>query len=436
MAYNRGLQLELIENLVLYTVGTYHVSHLHIGSVVSTMGTDIGPDRYTAWFIKNYKNNIVKAAKRNLIPDRKFKRRDAVENMVKQAFAAWGDSSSESEEEPDASDKDEEDDNDEVTFRDVQRNLKSYSSKKLMSLANVLIDTYYSFVNDKDALIIELGDAEQSRDDLMVVVDDLKETIENLSKEKNTLVEKIVATEQERDDMVVSIVDLREQVEEVTREHSLLKKQTKKWMDNTEREEVARKAQLELESELKKIKTSLVTELEKNRQLQEELKRVKNDLDKSLKWTRSSNVITSMNRSNGENRLCIHCGQTGHYKDSCKVKIQSLQKNKVFIEKRSADEEPGTLKRKHGIVKGSSQQWYMDSYSSKLMTRSTNDFLSLKALQGGSVSFENGKKGYILGVGRIGKSLPHSSENEYFMKGLKYSLLGISQICDKGILAI
>nr|XP_009776220.1 PREDICTED: uncharacterized protein LOC104226030 [Nicotiana sylvestris] len=89
-----------------------------------------------------------------------------------------------------------------------------------------------------------------------------------------------------------------------------------------------------------------------------------------------------------------------------------------------------------GTVKGSSQQWYMDSDCSKLMTESTNDFLSLKALQGGSVSFENGKKGYILGVGRIGKSLSHSIKNAYYVKGLKYSLLGISQICDKGILAV
>ncbi|XP_070051545.1 uncharacterized protein [Nicotiana tomentosiformis] len=82
-------------------------------------------------------------------------------------------------------------------------------------------------------------------------------------------------------------------------------------------------------------------------------------------------------------------------------------------------------------MKGSIQQWYMDSGCSKHMTGSTNDFLSLKALQGGSVSFGNGKKGYILGVGRIGKSLSHSIENVYYVNRLKYSLLSVSQICDK-----
>ncbi|XP_070056782.1 uncharacterized protein [Nicotiana tomentosiformis] len=73
----------------------------------------------------------------------------------------------------------------------------------------------------------------------------------------------------------------------------------------------------------------------------------------------------------------------------------------------------------------------MDSGCSKQMTGSTNDFLSLKALQGGNVSFGNGKQRYILGVGRIGKSLSHSIENVYYVNGLKYNLLSVSQICDK-----
>ncbi|XP_070017598.1 uncharacterized protein [Nicotiana sylvestris] len=60
------------------------------------------------------------------------------------------------------------------------------------------------------------------------------------------------------------------------------------------------------------------------------------------------------------------------------------------------------------------------------------DFLSLKALQGGSISFGNVKKGYILGIRKVGKSLTHFIENVYYVNGLKYSLLSVSQICDKG----
>jgi len=126
----------------------------------------------------HYKHNADKVGKRNLVPDRKFKRRDVADNIVKQALAAWGDSSSESEgdnEKEDTSmmaaerkaakyesifalmaksDEDEEDDDDEVNFLDVQRNLKSYSKKKLVSLANVLIDAYHNLKRMKKMMTI------------------------------------------------------------------------------------------------------------------------------------------------------------------------------------------------------------------------------------------------------------------------------------------
>ena len=57
------------------------------------------------------------------------------------------------------------------------------------------------------------------------------------------------------------------------------------------------------------------------------------------------------------------------------------------------------------------------------MTGDTKNFLSLKALQSRGVSFRDGKKGYILGVGKVGKSLEESIDNVYHVSGLKYSLL-------------
>ncbi|XP_019265609.1 PREDICTED: probable protein phosphatase DDB_G0282105 [Nicotiana attenuata] len=227
------------------------------------------------------------------------------------------------------SDDDEEDENDEVNSRDVQRNLKSYSSKKLMSLTNVLIDAYYILINDKDILTIELGDAEQSRDDLvvcvvdlnktiakleiekealneklnsvenerddlMVVVVDLKETIESFSNEKHTLEEKIAATEQERDDFLVIITDLEETIEGVKSELRPASIEKGK--------EVASETHIKLEKELNNVKTSLCSLLEKNRQLQAELERVKIDLEKSLKWKWSSKAVTAMYLNNSGNR--------------------------------------------------------------------------------------------------------------------------------------
>ena len=66
------------------------------------------------------------------------------------------------------------------------------------------------------------------------------------------------------------------------------------------------------------------------------------------------------------------------------------------------------------------------------MTGDVENFLSLKTLQGGGVSFSDGMKGYILGLGKVGRSLEDSIDNVYHVDGLKYSLLSVSQICDKG----
>ncbi|XP_075107044.1 uncharacterized protein LOC142180026 [Nicotiana tabacum] len=52
----------------------------------------------------HYKHNANKVIKRNPIPDKRFKRKYVADNIVKQALAAWGDSSSESAGEDDQGD--------------------------------------------------------------------------------------------------------------------------------------------------------------------------------------------------------------------------------------------------------------------------------------------------------------------------------------------
>ncbi|XP_070025935.1 uncharacterized protein [Nicotiana sylvestris] len=123
-----------------------------------------------------------------------------------------------------------------------------------------------------------------------------------------------------------------------------------------------------------------------------------------------------------------------HERDNLLVVVVDLKEiiKELKMESMSGNTQKGKEVASERVMKGSNQQWYIDSSCSKHMIGSTNDFLSLKALQGGSVSFGNGKKGYILGVRRIRKSLSHSSENIYYVNGLKYNFLSISQICDKG----
>ncbi|GAB2299749.1 hypothetical protein Dimus_033803 [Dionaea muscipula] len=61
--------------------------------------------------------------------------------------------------------------------------------------------------------------------------------------------------------------------------------------------------------------------------------------------------------------------------------------------------------------------WYLDSCFSRYMTGSKSNFLSLTTYHGGSVTFGDDNKGEIIGIGKIGKSLTHSIDNVYHMKG-------------------
>ncbi|XP_070019370.1 uncharacterized protein [Nicotiana sylvestris] len=281
------------------------------------------------------KNNPEKAAKRNLVPFKDFKRKRSADNVMKHALAAWGDSSSESEDETDIGDSsmmavegeeneydstfalmvqlndDEDSDNKEVNFRDVQRNLKSYSSKKLISLDSVLINAYHKLVEDREFLTLELGESEQTRDDLVVVVIDHKKTIENVNEERN--------------DLLAVIADLRETIE---------RPETNSKPENPGKgKEIASEEHIRLKNKLKA------------------------------------------------------------------ARVQSVQKFKVFAEKVTTKEGPGSTHKKRTLLactkralihpldyyKGPKLAWHRNG--------NTMDFLSLKALQGGSVSFGNGKKG-------------------------------------------
>ncbi|XP_070009910.1 uncharacterized protein [Nicotiana sylvestris] len=319
-------------------------------------------------FSQNYHK---KTAKTNLVPFKDFKRKRSADNMIRHALATWRDSSTEFEDEPDIGDSsmmavegeeigydltfalmaqlddDEDNDNKKVTFRDVQRNLKSYSPKKLMFLVKVFITVFHSLVEDRDSLTLELGEFEQTKDDLVVVVTDHKKTIEILRKEK--------------DDLLAKIIDLRE---------TIVKPWTKSKPENFGKgNEIASEEHIRLENEVKAIRSRMCAEIKKNEQLQTDLERVNNDLEKSLKWTWSSEVTIALHTNDCENRKGI--GSQRHFKEDVQAKNQSIQKNKVFAEK--------------GTVKGSGQQWFMDSGFSKHMTGNTTDFLALKALQGGSI---------------------------------------------------
>ncbi|XP_075075485.1 uncharacterized protein LOC142162738 [Nicotiana tabacum] len=268
---------------------------------------------------------------------------NVVDNVGKQALAAWGDSSSESDEETDIGDS---------SMMAVESGSNEYDSIFALMTQS---DNDEDNDSDENALTIELGDVEQTRDDLVVCVVDLKETINNLENEKKALTEKITSVEHERDDLVVVVVNLKETI------------------GNSAGNRVSKRERTPYNPHNKYVTVP-------------------------------------------DNWLCTHCETNGHFKENCQARVKSLQKNKAFAEK--------------GIVKGSSQQWYMDNGCSKHMTGNTMNFILLKVIQGESVSFGNGKKGYILGVGRIGKPLTHSIENVYYVNCLNGDLSCLKAVDD------
>ncbi|XP_074318888.1 uncharacterized protein LOC141655722 [Silene latifolia] len=107
-----------------------------------------------------------------------------------------------------------------------------------------------------------------------------------------------------------------------------------------------------------------------------------------------------------EYKICKFCGHTGHVFNACGKWLKHLDQNikvvkKMWIMKDILDT---------GHMRGGSR-WYLDSGCSRHMTGKRNQFLSLSAYDGGNVTFGDNKKGEVIGIGKVGKSLSHSVDD-------------------------
>ena len=66
------------------------------------------------------------------------------------------------------------------------------------------------------------------------------------------------------------------------------------------------------------------------------------------------------------------------------------------------------------------------------MTGDESHFITLKAKDGGMVTFGDNGKGKIIGIGNIGITSSTFINDVLLVDGLKHNLLSISQLCDKG----
>ncbi|XP_070020151.1 uncharacterized protein [Nicotiana sylvestris] len=240
-------------------------------------------------------------------------------DIDRKALTTWGGSSKEFERESDAEnismmvveteatkydslfalmalsdDDDDEEDEDNKEILTIELGEAEQSRDDLVVCVVDLNETIANLELEKEALNKNITSIENERNDLMVVVVDPKETIEGHSNEKHSLEEKIASTEEERDDLLVICADLQETIEGLNREHRNICLGKGK--------EMASESHILLEKELTAVKTSLCSELERNQQPQSELEKVRNDLEKSLKWTLSSNAVTTMYLNNSGNK--------------------------------------------------------------------------------------------------------------------------------------
>ncbi|KAH0645174.1 hypothetical protein KY284_033058 [Solanum tuberosum] len=327
---------------------------------------------------KEYQRPAGEKGKRRDLVLEKNARKAAADYVVKKALVVWKDSSSESEE------------------------------SKCPDDASMLVAQDDANIFDgMFALMVKSDDEDEEENDSMnISLDSLSEEITVLTVHMSVTDEQVMVLESEN-------LELKEQL-------SLMIEKSR------ERKRETTSLQAELEASLNTTETRLALVLERNDQMERDLTRLKKELQTSLKWTSSTILLSKITSQSNYNRkglgslnitppynphikyvsvldnlLCLHCGRNSHLKGDYPAW-------KAFQEK---------------------LKWVPKPNTSDLCCRRVKE---AAALQGRGVSFGHGKKGYILGVGRVGKSLEDSIENVYYVSGLKYSLLSVSQICDKG----
>jgi len=84
----------------------------------------------------------------------------------------------------------------------------------------------------------------------------------------------------------------------------------------------------------------------------------------------------------------------------------------------------------------SNEVWYFDSGCSRHMTGKIGYIENIRPCEKGFVTFGDGGKGKIRGIGNLIRNGLPNLENVFLVEGLRASLISITQLCDQGMEAI
>ncbi|XP_069152835.1 uncharacterized protein [Solanum lycopersicum] len=291
-----------------------------------------------------------KENKRDLVLGNRV-RKAAADMVVKRALAAWGDSSSDSEDPDEPKDvsmvavheeetvfnemfalmahKENEEEDNQVTLFDMKVDLDKYSLKKLRTLAKVMLDSVIELTFERDTMIAEL-----------------EILTENKGQFEDTM-SRMVSLELKNSKLKNQLCQITEEAENLNGKPNSL--------------------QAEIQEKLKNSEKNLSLSLEKNNKLEQDVVKLKKELENSLKWTKSSKLLSNVtNQSNfnkkglgslnisppynphskylfvSDNLLCLHCGKNGHLKNECVSWRNSCERYSKYAEKQNVpNERPG-----------------------------------------------------------------------------------------------
>ncbi|KAI4380015.1 hypothetical protein MLD38_006249 [Melastoma candidum] len=118
---------------------------------------------------------------------------------------------------------------------------------------------------------------------------------------------------------------------------------------------------------------------------------------------------------------CFECNTKGHIKTDCPFLREKKQP--------SAPNKEGSLCLR---TEAKENEWYLDNGCSKHMSGDPSKFSTLTLQNGGSVSFGDNSKCFVIGTGTVDTLETMVIEDVQLVIELKHNLLSISQLCDKG----